>query len=89
MHECRKLRRTFRLKYQTFTWVVEAQKHQKSANDIRAQFLWATDISNQKEKHYLSHSVTKPTMWLCAKRRLGSAWASAQSDQSLRCALNG
>ena len=27
----------------------------------------------------------KPTIWLCAQRRLGSAWASAQSDQSLRC----
>ena len=25
----------------------------------------------------------------CAQRRLGSAWASAQSDQSLRYALNG
>ena len=24
-------------------------------------------------------------MWLCAQRRLRSAWASAQSDQSLRC----
>ena len=29
--------------------------------------------------------MTKPTMWLCAQRRLRSAWASAQSDQSLRC----
>ena len=26
---------------------------------------------------------------LCAQRRLRSAWASAQSDQSPRCALNG
>ena len=29
--------------------------------------------------------MTKPTKWLCAQRRLRSAWASAQSDQSLRC----
>ena len=29
--------------------------------------------------------MTKPTMWLCAQRRLRSAWASAQSEQSLRC----
>ena len=29
--------------------------------------------------------MTKPTKWVCAQRRLGSAWASAQSDQSLRC----
>ena len=29
--------------------------------------------------------MTKPTKWLCAQRRLRSAWASAQSDQRLRC----
>ena len=33
--------------------------------------------------------MTKPTKWLCAQQRLRSAWASAQSYQSLRCALNG
>ena len=33
----------------------------------------------------MSHLMTKPTMWLCAQRRLTSAWASAQSDQSLHC----
>ena len=38
---------------------------------------------------HLSRDMTKPTKWLCAQRRLRSAWASAQSDQSLRCALNG
>ena len=38
---------------------------------------------------YMSRDMTKPTKWLCAQRRLRSAWASAQSDQSLRCALNG
>ena len=27
----------------------------------------------------------KPTKWLCTQWRLRSAWASAQSDQSLRC----
>ena len=29
--------------------------------------------------------MTKPTKWLCTQRRLRSAWASAQSDQSLCC----
>ena len=29
--------------------------------------------------------MTKPTKWVCAQRRLRSAWTSAQSDQSLRC----
>ena len=36
-----------------------------------------------------SHLLTKPTKWLCAQQRLRSAWASTQSDQCLRCALNG
>ena len=36
-----------------------------------------------------SRDMTRPTKWLCAQRRLRSAWASAQSDQSLRFALNG
>ena len=32
--------------------------------------------------------MTKPTKWVCAQGRLRSACASAQSDQSLRYALN-
>ena len=32
-----------------------------------------------------SRDITKPTNWVCAQRRLRSAWASAQSEQSLRC----
>ena len=35
----------------------------------------------------MSRLMTKPTIWLCTQRRLRSAWASAQSDQSLRCPL--
>ena len=31
---------------------------------------------------YMSHDMTKPTKWVCAKPRLRSAWASAQSEQS-------
>ena len=37
----------------------------------------------------MSCLVTKPTMWLCAQRRLRSARASTQSDQSFRRVLNG
>ena len=33
----------------------------------------------------VSRIMTKPTKWVCAQRRLRSAWASAQSDHSLRC----
>ena len=35
---------------------------------------------------YLSDDMTKPTKWVWAQRRLRSAWASAQSDQSSLCA---
>ena len=34
----------------------------------------------------MSRGMTKPTKWVCAQRRLRSAWASAQSDQSSLCA---
>ena len=37
---------------------------------------------------YMCRLMTKKK-WLCAQRRLRSAWASAQSDQSLRFPLNG
>ena len=53
---------------------------------VRTIFTWAS--SNNIFYNcffYLSRDMTKPTMWLCAQRRLRSAWASAQSDQSLRC----
>ena len=33
--------------------------------------------------NHLSCDMTKPTKWVCTQRRLRSAWASAQSDQSL------
>ena len=38
-----------------------------------------------KMKFYMSHDMTKPTKWLWAQGRLRSAWASAKSNQSLRC----
>ena len=37
----------------------------------------------------MSRLITQPTKSLCAQRRLRSAWASAQSDQSLPCVLKG
>ena len=41
--------------------------------------------STGMEWSHLSRAMTKPTMWLCAQQRLRSAWASTQSDQTLRC----
>ena len=35
-----------------------------------------------KDDMHMSRLMTKPTMWLCAQRRLRSASAYAQSDQS-------
>ena len=37
-------------------------------------------------KANMSRDMTKPTNWVYAQRRLRSAWASAQSDQSSLCA---
>ena len=44
-------------------------------------YLWYHFELHKNEK---SRDMTKPTKWLCAQRRLRSAWASAQSNQSLR-----
>ena len=44
-----------------------------------------TCILNIWVRVYMTRDMTKPTKWLCAQRRLRSAWASAQSDQSLHC----
>ena len=44
--------------------------------------------SNRVPNHK-SRLTTKPTKWMCAQRSLRSAWASGQSDLSLRCALSG
>ena len=46
-------------------------------------------LSRNEHPIQMSHGMTKPTKWVCAQRRHRSAWASAQSDQSLRRALNG
>ena len=43
---------------------------------------WTKYLTNK----YMSCYMTKPTKWVCPQRRLRSAWASAQSDQSSLCA---
>ena len=44
-------------------------------------------LFNQSHSKFLDLScdMTKPTKWACAPRRLRSAWASTQSDQSSLC----
>ena len=47
---------------------------------------WLIRYMEAVKKQKISHLTTKPTKWLCAQRRVRSAWASAQSDQSSLCA---
>ena len=49
--------------------------------------LFVFAMSFWTNRRHLSHDMTKPTKWVCAQRRLRSAWASAQSDLSLLCPL--
>ena len=48
---------------------------------------WWLSITKYREIKWLRRDMTKPTKWVCAQRSLRSAWASAQSDQGLRCPL--
>ena len=55
-----------------------------SAKELGAH--WNYPFMQSKEiSTHLSNDMTKPTKWLYAQRRLRSAWASAQSDQSFCC----
>ena len=44
------------------------------------------DTKTKRKQDKMSYDTTKPTKWMCAQRRLRSAWASTQSDQSSLCA---
>ena len=56
-----------------------------SANSFLLRFSFLRqEFSCVNKKPNMSHVMIKPTKWRCAQRRLRSAWASAQSDQSLR-----
>ena len=57
------------------TWSMELE-----IGSDKAPHLWPYWVATHT---HLSHLMTKPTKWLCAQRRLRSAWASAQSDQCL------
>ena len=69
-----------------------AHSHRKATcNDIAwdnmENNMWHsfTDNTVQTFLWQMSRDMTKPTKWVCAQRRLRSAWAYAQSDQSLGC----
>ena len=73
----------------------DEQKVLKAAERERVNITYllvrhSNEIALTKSIH-LSRNMTKLTKCLCVQRRLRSDWASAQSaqsDQSLRCALN-
>ena len=48
-------------------------------NGIISESLWNWKAAY---RYKMSHDMIKTTKWMCAQRRLGSAWAPAQSDQS-------
>ena len=81
---------SLRWEHRSFCWFChEAAQMSRNRNTYFAR---ACQPNGNKEKtfvHYhMIHDMTKPIKWVCVKRRLRSAWLSAQSDQSLRCALN-
>ena len=51
-------------------------------NAVQSLKVWSVDLNMDLK---LSSSMTNQQNDLCGQRRLRSAWASAQSDQSLRC----
>ena len=48
-------------------------------------FHFFTMVTRSSCTSHLSRFMTEPTKWVCAERKLRSTWASAQSNQSLRC----
>ena len=59
-------------------WCIYNVLHENKASITQILWFIQTDIFNK----YMSHLMTKATKWLCAQRRLRSAWAFAQADQS-------
>ena len=69
-------------------WWSESEKKKLirvSSNQMPFDVLVNDDLLSIQHPLHLSHNMTKPTKWVCAQRRLRSAWASPQSDQSLCC----
>ena len=72
-----------------FNWRRKSYREQILVKKKKKKKKYKTLEKTQGRFINVSRDMTKPTMWLCAQRRLRSAWASAQSDQRLRCALIG
>ena len=68
-------------------WIWPSCKTQVS--EARWFKIWQGHRYGDNNDWQVSRLTTKLTEWLCTQRRRRLAWASAQSDQSLRCVLNG
>ena len=68
----------------TTMWIVKSGQIMNLSKSLFFFIVISASFYKDQIKTYMNHDMTKPTMWLCAKWRFGSAWASAQSDQSLR-----
>ena len=60
-----------------------------SEGNVQNSVFFNQNLVAERTMFFYIRLVTKPTKWMCAQQRLRSAWASAQSDQSLRCVQNG
>ena len=60
-------------------------RHLRNRKTCQRSCITKSFLRVQLQKGQMSRDMTKPIKWLCDQRRLRSVWASAQSDQSLRC----
>ena len=60
----------------------ETARMRRLAWTFAARIGYKYQIGLTRSIYKMSRDMTKPTKWLCSQRRLGSAWASTQSDQS-------
>ena len=83
MH-CKTYSHFFSKKFQHICVSLVVNFNESLTNDIVSLEHWALKLSN----NIWATSWQDQQNIICAQRSLRSAWASAQSDQSLRCALN-
>ena len=79
---------SFRWTSPAVTWVILVKIWVEAASDKKGREIsleLARALQSLAPCDHMSCNMTKPTNWVCAQRRLRSAWASAQSDQSLHC----
>ena len=72
--------------YQSYAYPATLANAQAQIKDVAYQKRLYRWCKKTPKRFLLSRLMTKPTKWVCAQRRLRSARASSQSDQSSLCA---